>query len=140
MKTLRRFSRNRFFSHARITAAVILISAAAAMTFVATSPAASGLVSSKIALSGTSSPRTGDSTPSGDTDVTKAEFPGQIDEPDGSPGPVPGFPVNRSLSKGVGKGVAVQSGKKAKSNPQLNSSFAGLNHYQQRYARSGNQF
>jgi len=41
MKTLRRFTRNRFFSHARITAAVILISAAAAMAFVAASPPAS---------------------------------------------------------------------------------------------------
>jgi hypothetical protein len=41
MKTLRRFSQNRFFSHARITAAVILISAAAAMLFVAASPPAS---------------------------------------------------------------------------------------------------
>jgi len=41
MKTLRRFTRNRFFSHARITAAVILILAAAAMAFVAASPPAS---------------------------------------------------------------------------------------------------
>jgi hypothetical protein len=41
MKTLRRFTRNRFFSHARIMAAVILISAAAAMAFVAASPPAS---------------------------------------------------------------------------------------------------
>src|SRR6266568_4355229 len=38
MKTLRRFSRTRFFSHARITAAVILMSAAAAMLFMAASP------------------------------------------------------------------------------------------------------
>src|SRR5437773_159360 len=41
MKTLRRFSRNRFFSHARITAAVILMSAAAAMLFMAASQRAS---------------------------------------------------------------------------------------------------
>src|SRR6266700_1555316 len=41
MKTLRRFTRNRFFSHVRITAAVILILAAAAMAFVAASPPAS---------------------------------------------------------------------------------------------------
>jgi hypothetical protein len=41
MKTLRRFSQNRFFSHARITAAVILISAAAAIAFAAASPPAS---------------------------------------------------------------------------------------------------
>jgi hypothetical protein len=41
MKTLRRFSRNRFFSYARITAAVILMSAAAAMLFMAASQPAS---------------------------------------------------------------------------------------------------
>jgi hypothetical protein len=110
------------------------------MTFVTASPPASAPVTSKIALSGTSSPQTGDYTPSGDTDVTHAEFPGQIDEPDGSPGPYPGIIVNRSLSKGVGKGVSVNSGKKAKSNPQFNNGFEGLNFYQQRYARGGNQF
>ena len=38
MKTLRRFSRNRFFSHARITAAIILMLGAAAMLFMAASP------------------------------------------------------------------------------------------------------
>jgi hypothetical protein len=110
------------------------------MAFVAASSSASGPVTSKIALSGRSSPQTGHFSPSGDTDVTQAEFPGQIDEPDGSPGPYPGIIVNRSLSKGVGKGVSVNSGKKAKSNPQFNTAFDGLNHYQQRYSRGGNQF
>jgi hypothetical protein len=43
MKTLRRFTRNRFFSHARITAAVILITAAAAIAFVAASPRAAAV-------------------------------------------------------------------------------------------------
>jgi hypothetical protein len=41
MKTLRRFSRNRFFSYARITAAIILLAAAATMLFMAASPPAS---------------------------------------------------------------------------------------------------
>src|SRR6266481_9993175 len=41
MKTLRRFSQNRSFTHARIMAALILIFAAAAMAFVAASPPAS---------------------------------------------------------------------------------------------------
>src|SRR5581483_12363408 len=36
--------------------------------------------------------------------------------------------------------ASVSSGKKAKSNPTFNFSFEGLNHYQQRYARGGNQF
>jgi hypothetical protein len=110
------------------------------MAFVAASAPASGPVISKIALSGTSSPQTGHYTPSGDGDVTQAEFPGQIDEADGSPGPYPGIIVNRSLSKGAGKGVSVNSSKKAKSNPQFNTGFEGLNHYQQRYSRGGNQF
>jgi hypothetical protein len=136
MKTLRRFTRNHLSSHLRIAVAGALVLASAAMALVAASPA----VTSKIALSGTSSPRTGDSTPSGDTDVTQAEFPGQIDEPDGSPGPYPGIITNRSLSKGVGQGVSVNSGKKAKSNPAFNFGFEGLNHYQQRYSRQGNQF
>ena len=121
-------------------AALILISAAATMAFVAASPPASGPVTSKIALRGTSSPQTGAYTPSGNGDVTEAEFPGQIDEADGSPGPYPGTIVNRSLSKGAGKSVSVSSGKKAKSNPQFNTGFEGLNHYQQRYSRGGNQF
>lgn len=92
-----------------------------------------------IPLGGTSSPQTGSYTPSGPKDVTQAEFPGQIDEPSG-PGPYPGTIVDRSLSNGTGKGVSVNSGKKAKSNPQFITGFEGLNLYQQRYARGGNQF
>ncbi len=92
-----------------------------------------------ISLSGTSSPQTGGYTPSGDGDATFAEFPGQLDEPDG-PGPYPGSIVNRSLSTGTGNGVSVNSGKKAKSHPQFNMGFEGLNLFQQRYARGGNQF
>jgi hypothetical protein len=106
----------------------------------AASAQSAGFYTGKIALSGTSSPQSGEFTPSGENDVTQAEYPGQADNEDGSPGPVPPFIVNRSLSKGVGKGVAAAVGKKAKSNPQLNFSFAGLNLYQQRYARGGNQF
>src|SRR4051812_40285191 len=40
----------------------------------------------QISNSGTSSPQTGGYTPSGEGDVTQAEFPGQEDEADGSPG------------------------------------------------------
>jgi hypothetical protein len=94
----------------------------------------------QIALAGVTSPQTGAYTPSGEGDVTQAEFPGQIDEPDGSPGPYPGTIVNRSLSGGTGNGVSVTSGKKAKSNPVFVTGFEGLNFYQQRYARGGNQF
>lgn len=94
----------------------------------------------QIPAGGTTSPQTGEYTPSGSSDATQAEFPGQIDEPDGSPGPYPGVIVNRSLSNGQGNGVSVNSGKKAKSNPQFKTGFEGLNLYQQRYARGGNQF
>ena len=48
--------------------------------------------------------------------------------------------TNRSIAKHGGQGVSVNSGKKAKSNPELNLSAEGLNLYQQRYANGGNQF
>ncbi len=101
---------------------------------------ASGPVISSVGLSGTSSPQSGAFTPSGSGDVTQAEFPGQQDEANGSPGPYPGIIWNRSLSNGTGKGVSVNSGQKAKSNPAFDGGFQGLNLYQQRYARGGNQF
>ena len=97
-------------------------------------------VSAQIARAGTTAPRVGDFSPSGtSSDVTFAEFQGQEDEADG-PGPYPGTIVNRSLSHGSGHGSSVNSGKKAKSNPVFQNGFEGLNLYQQRYARGGNQF
>jgi hypothetical protein len=100
---------------------------------------ANSALAQQIPLAGTAAPQTGDYTPSGASDVTQAEFPGQLDTASG-PGPYPGTIVNRSLSKGTGSGASVNSGKKAKSNPQFNTGFEGLNHYQQRYSRGGNQF
>jgi hypothetical protein len=118
-----------------ISTLVILIS------MVGVSPAgAAGGTTRQIPNGGTTSPQTGSYTPSGTNDLTQAEFPGQIDEPDGSPGPYPGTIVNRSLSSGFGNGVSVNSGKKAKSSPQFVTGFEGLNLFQQRYARGGNQF
>src|SRR5207249_4587882 len=38
------------------------------------------------------------------------------------------------------EGIGVTSAQRAKSNPQVVKSFEGLNHYQQRYSRGGNQF
>ena len=93
----------------------------------------------QIPSGGTSSPVTGEFTPSGVSDQTQVEFAGQQDEA-GGPGPYPGTIVNRSLSKGTGNGVSVNSGSKAKSNPTFNTGFEGLNLFQQRYARGGNQF
>ena len=48
--------------------------------------------------------------------------------------------VDRSLSTHAGKGASAQAGLKAKSNPELKASFEGLNFFQQRFARGGNQF
>jgi hypothetical protein len=105
----------------------------------AVSAQSAGFYTRQIPLTGTSSPQTGDFTPS-DGSQGQVEFAGQGVTEDGSPGPAPGTVVNRSLSKGPGKAASATSAKKAKSNPQLNFSFAGLNHYQQRYSRGGNQF
>lgn len=103
------------------------------------SQAFAGPSATQVAAAGTTAPLTGTYTPSGDGDVTRAEFPQQLDEPDG-PGPFTGTITNRSLSRGTGTGVSVTSGRKAKSNPQFNAGFEGLNLFQQRYARGGNQF
>jgi hypothetical protein len=100
---------------------------------------ASTAIAQQIPLAGTTASQTGDFTPSSNSDLTQAEFPGQVDTASG-PGPYPGSIVNRSLSRGTGHGASVNSGKKAKSNPQFNVGFEGLNHYQQRYSRGGNQF
>jgi hypothetical protein len=108
----------------------------AAVAFLAAGSATAG-GSSQVPLGGTGSPTTGDFIPSGDGDVTTNEFPGS--DADGNPDPYNGI-IDRSLSNGVGHGVSVNSGKKAKSNPTFNLGFEGLNHYQQRYSRGGNQF
>ncbi len=106
----------------------------------AAAPAASGGGTTRlIPSSGSISPATGDFTPSGAGDATQVEFAGQMDTAAG-PSAYAGAIVNRSLSQGVGNGVSVTSGKKAKSNPVFNMGFEGLNLYQQRYARGGNQF
>jgi hypothetical protein len=100
---------------------------------------ASTALAQQIPMAGTTAPQTGSFTPSGTSDVTQAEFAGQADTESG-PGAYPGTIVNRSLSSGTGNGVSARSGKKAKSNPQFVTGFEGLNFYQQRYARGGNQF
>src|SRR5437868_13707979 len=143
-------NRNRFISIVRIACAGTLITGgvvgailALALTANRTTSAgaaaaqSSGFYALQIPLSGTSTPQTGAFPPSGPGDETQADWPGQIDEPDGSPGPFPGIIVNRSLSRGNGNGVRAAVGRKAKSNPQLNFTFTGLNIYQQRYARGG---
>ena len=100
--------------------------------------AASGVVR-QIPNGGTTSPQTGEYTPSGENDLTQAEFPGELDGEEG-PDAFSGYIVNRSLSHGNGHGASANSAKKAKSNPTFSNGFEGLNLFQQRYARGGNQF
>jgi hypothetical protein len=92
-----------------------------------------------IPSAGTTSPQTGSFVPSGAGDVTQAEFPG---EPDDAAGPAPyqGTIIDRSISNGTGTGASEPSTTKDKSNPKFVTGFEGLNLYQQRYARGGNQF
>src|SRR5438309_725265 len=73
-----------------------------------------------IASAGTTSPQTGDFSPSGSGDVTQDEF---ANGPADAAGPAayPGTIVDRSNSQGTGNGVSVTSGQKAKSNPQFNA-------------------
>jgi len=121
----------RFIAYlAAIALIVSLIGASAA------SPAIAGSgVTREIALAGTGSPVAGEFTPSGS--ATDLEFPAQEDE--ASPAAFDGT-IDRSLSRGSGSGLVTATAKKAKSNPQLGTSFEGLNFYQQRYSRGGNQF
>jgi len=48
--------------------------------------------------------------------------------------------VNRSIAPAPGQGQSVNGKAKAKSNPELVTSFDGLNFFHQRFANNGNQF
>ena len=118
---------------AYLAALALLVSVIAAST---ASPAIAGSgVTRQIALAGTGSLITGEA-PSGDAS-SGLEFPA-IEEEE-SPEAFDGT-IDRSLSTGSGSGIVPATAKKAKSNPQVNASFEGLNLFQQRYARRGNQF
>src|SRR5207302_2667794 len=67
------------------------------------------------------------------------EFPG-FTESDAGPPPFSGAIGARSLSKGEHQGEAAEDAPRARSRPQVTTSFEGLNHFQQRFARGGNQF
>ena len=107
-----------------------------AMTVWIASPAGAGRVSgAQIPRVGTGSPQTGDFTPSGSAGP---EFPSGGD--DEGADAYAGNILDRSLSSGHGNGASSTGAKKAKSNPTFDFGFEGLNHYQQRYSRGGNQF
>jgi hypothetical protein len=48
--------------------------------------------------------------------------------------------LNRSIAPGPGQGPQVPGNAKAKSNPEIVTSFDGLNFFNQRFANNGNQF
>jgi hypothetical protein len=48
--------------------------------------------------------------------------------------------LNRSVAPDIANGPVVRSHAKAKSNPELVTTFVGLNHHDQRFANGGNQF
>ena len=72
-----------------------------------TALAASPGFASTVSSGGTTSALTGEFTPSGDGDVTAAEFPGQEDEAAADGGGFTGVIVDRSLSHETGNGVSV---------------------------------
>jgi hypothetical protein len=108
---------------------VSLIAASAASP----ATAASG-ITRQIALAGTGSFITG-AAPSDAS--TGPEFPAMESESETPDfiGVIPG-----SVVRGGGSGISATTAKRAKSNPEVNTSFEGLNLFQQRYARRGNQF
>jgi len=60
---------------------------------------------------------------------------------DGSDAGGSGISVNRGIAKGPGAGIQSSGSVKAKSNPELNLSVDGINHFEQRFvAAGGNQF
>ena len=133
-----RRGRTKFALGAALAVAACALTASAGVAV--GSPSSAGRL---IPLAGTGSPQTGAFTPSGLGDVTQAEFPGQGDaeeEGEGSEAFDEQIPVGISLSRGHGSGISVTSAQKAKSNPEFRTGFEGLNFYQQRYARGGNQF
>src|SRR5690242_756457 len=121
----------------RTKLALLAVLALAVVALTASAGTATGAsAASAVPRVGTGSPATGEFTPSGTNDATDEEFAGE-GESEAGPNPFDGA---ISLSGSAGHGGSVNSGKKAKSNPELNMSFEGLNHYQQRYSRGGNQF
>jgi hypothetical protein len=93
-----------------------------------------------IPRAGSGTINTGSFTPSDSGDgALEDEFPGEEEADEGGEGPDP-FDGQISLSNGqVGHGSSATA-EKAKSNPAFKLGFEGLNFYQQRYARGGNQF
>jgi hypothetical protein len=121
----------------RTKLALLAVLALAVVVLTASTGTATGAsAASAVTLAGTGSPQTGEFTPSSGEGAGD-EFAGEDEDADTGPDP---FDGSISLSDGAGQGGFANSAKKAKSNPTFNFGFEGLNHYQQRYSRGGNQF
>lgn len=94
--------------------------------------------------SGTSTIPTGTPAASGDSvttdEIDSATASGDADSGDGSDSLGPQPVINRSIARGHAGGKAAASSGRAKSNPELNRSFEGVNFHDQRFANGGNQF
>ena len=112
---------------------VLALGTAAAVVFGGASAKAGGSLIPRV---GTGSAQVGAFTPSDAGFAGDQEFAGG--DSDEGPDPYNGT-ISLSGSSGGG-GPSVNSGTKAKSNPTFDFGFEGLNHYQQRYSRGGNQF
>jgi hypothetical protein len=121
----------------RTKLALLAVLALAVVALTASAGTATGAsAASSVPRAGTGIPQTGAFTPWDGT--AGDEFAGDSGEegPDAYGGNI----VDRSLSTGPGNSASAGSGRRAKSNPTFNFGFEGLNHYQQRYSRGGNQF
>ena len=119
--------------------AVLALAVVALSASAGTATGASAGAGAAVPLAGTGNPQTGEFTPSGPGDATDQEFAGEGEDADEGPAPFDGS-ISLSGTGASGQGASVNSGKKAKSNPTFDMGFDGLNHYQQRYSRGGNQF
>src|SRR5262249_15591666 len=120
---------------------IALLVAAFAFTRVQSTHAASGGFSRTISSGGVTSPAAG--LTGNAAGVEDPEFAGEPegDAEGGGAGNDSHHGVDRSLSgPTTGHGRSVSANKQAKSNPELNVSFNGLNFRQQRLANGGNQF
>ena len=125
--------KSRFLAHVMVLALAVSVFAGPA----ATPALADGGATRQVPLAGTGSPVTG--IISGDG-LSGPEFPG-IEGDVTSPAVFNGI-VGRSLSGRGGNSEGSQSehGNNDQAKPQVTASFEGLNLFQQRYARRGNQF
>src|SRR5689334_890002 len=124
-------------AHKGVTIAVILtfLLSIMAVASAGAAPLLSGSVTRLISSGGTTSLQSG---PTGVDGLQWPEF--AVGDSEEGPHVFDGTIVDRSQSGGTSHGASASSGKKAKSNPELNLSFNGLNHRQQRLANNGNQF